>query len=167
MPKSKHQIPGRVRSACHPFHQGVVGDLINVPPFSYSEALQMSFRKEVVPFRAAIPLPTRSKKVRYPLIREEHSRIKKTERCEIGKHGRTSAGRRRQLAGQRNRPKVGCQHGGASSVTRVLMVECSPGRSPVFLKDGNAERLFVRSGVTTLELTGNQAQEYIRQRFGR
>lgn len=51
--------------------------------------------------------------------------------------------------------------------TRVLMVECSPGRSPVFLKDGNAERLFVRSGVTTLELTGTQAQEYIRQRFGR
>jgi hypothetical protein len=49
---------------------------------------------------------------------------------------------------------------------RVLMVECSPGRSPVFLKDGNAERLFVRSGVTTLELTGSQAQEYIRQRFG-
>ena len=51
--------------------------------------------------------------------------------------------------------------------TRVLMVECSAGRSPVFLKDGNAERLFVRSGVTTLELTGSQAQEYIRQRFGR
>jgi hypothetical protein len=49
--------------------------------------------------------------------------------------------------------------------TRVLIVECAPGRAPVFLKDGNAERFFVRSGVTTHELTGGQAQEYIRQRF--
>jgi hypothetical protein len=48
---------------------------------------------------------------------------------------------------------------------RVLVVDCAPGRSPVFLKDGNAERLFVRSGVTTLELVGKDAQEYIKQRF--
>jgi hypothetical protein len=50
--------------------------------------------------------------------------------------------------------------------TRVLVVECAPGRSPVFVKDGAEQRFYVRSGVTTLELAGTQAQEFIRQRFG-
>jgi len=51
--------------------------------------------------------------------------------------------------------------------TRVLVVDCEPGRSPVFLKDGNQERFFVRHGTTTAELMGNDVQAYIRQRFGR
>lgn len=48
---------------------------------------------------------------------------------------------------------------------RVLTVECSPGRSPVFVKDGQAQRFYVRSGVTTLELSGQDAQTFIKQRF--
>lgn len=47
---------------------------------------------------------------------------------------------------------------------RVLVVECAEGRSPVFVKDGQIERFYVRSGVTTLELPGSQAQAYIAQR---
>jgi hypothetical protein len=33
-----------------------------------------------------------------------------------------------------------------------------------FVKDGLLERFYVRSGVTTLELPGSPAQEYIAQR---
>lgn len=48
---------------------------------------------------------------------------------------------------------------------RVLIVECTPGRSPVFLKDGSHEKFFVRNGAATSELTGEQMQTYIRDRF--
>ena len=48
---------------------------------------------------------------------------------------------------------------------RVLVVECSTSPSPVFVKDGHAERFFVRYGPSTQELTGSTAQEYIKQRF--
>lgn len=48
---------------------------------------------------------------------------------------------------------------------RVLVVDCMPGRSPVFVKDGKEERFFVRSGASTTELAGAKAQEYISQRF--
>jgi hypothetical protein len=48
---------------------------------------------------------------------------------------------------------------------RVLVVECSRSPSPVFIKDGSAEKFFVRYGPSTQELTGNTAQEYINQRF--
>ncbi|WP_419608503.1 helix-turn-helix domain-containing protein, partial [Thiolapillus sp.] len=48
---------------------------------------------------------------------------------------------------------------------RVLTVECLPGKSPVFVKDGNVERFYVRTGAATSELTGGQAQEYIKKRF--
>jgi predicted HTH transcriptional regulator len=37
---------------------------------------------------------------------------------------------------------------------RVLVVDCLPGRSPVFVKDGNIERLFVRTGPATVEVSG-------------
>jgi predicted HTH transcriptional regulator len=53
------------------------------------------------------------------------------------------------------------EHDGA----RVLVVECSRSQSPVFVKDGVAERFFVRYGPSTQELTGATAQEYIKQRF--
>lgn len=52
------------------------------------------------------------------------------------------------------------------NVSRVMAVECLKGKSPLFVKDGNAERFFVRTGAATSELTGGQAQEYIKQRFG-
>ena len=49
---------------------------------------------------------------------------------------------------------------------RALAVECKPAKGPVWVKDGNEERFFVRYGPSTQELTGAQAQEYIKQRFG-
>ena len=48
---------------------------------------------------------------------------------------------------------------------RVLAVECLPGKSPVFVKDGKVERFFVRTGAATTELQGGQAQEFIQKRF--
>ena len=46
-----------------------------------------------------------------------------------------------------------------------LVFECSPSRSPVYLKDGNTERFFVRTGAATTELTMSQARDYVRERF--
>lgn len=48
---------------------------------------------------------------------------------------------------------------------RVLAVECLPAKSPVFVKDGSVERFYVRTGASTTELTGGQAQEFIERRF--
>ena len=48
---------------------------------------------------------------------------------------------------------------------RVFSIECSPAKSAVFVKDGNTEKFFVRTGAATSELVGGQAQEYIKQRF--
>lgn len=49
---------------------------------------------------------------------------------------------------------------------RTLVVSCDAAKSPVFVKDGpGTERFFVRYGPSTQELTGGQAQEYIKQRF--
>jgi hypothetical protein len=49
---------------------------------------------------------------------------------------------------------------------RVMAVDCKPSRSPVFVKDGNTERFYTRTGAATIELTGQQMQAYIKQRFG-
>ncbi len=48
---------------------------------------------------------------------------------------------------------------------RVLVVECGPGRSPAYMRDGSVERFFVRTGAATTELSASQTQEFIRQRF--
>ncbi len=48
---------------------------------------------------------------------------------------------------------------------RVLVVECQPARSAVYLKEGNEERFYIRSVAATVELKGGQAQDYIAQRF--
>jgi hypothetical protein len=48
---------------------------------------------------------------------------------------------------------------------RVLTVECWESNKPVFVKDGNADRFYIRTGVSTLELTTAQAHEFIKQRF--
>lgn len=48
---------------------------------------------------------------------------------------------------------------------RVMVVECLPGKSPIFVKDGKVERFFVRTGAATTELQGSQAQEFIQKRF--
>ncbi|HEX6012791.1 MAG TPA: DUF262 domain-containing protein [Geminicoccaceae bacterium] len=48
---------------------------------------------------------------------------------------------------------------------RVVAVGCKPSRSAVFVKDGNTERFYARTGAATAELTGQQMQAYIKQRF--
>jgi predicted HTH transcriptional regulator len=48
---------------------------------------------------------------------------------------------------------------------RVLVVECQPSKSPVFVKDGNVERFYIRTGAATTELNASQIQQFIRQRF--
>jgi Uncharacterized conserved protein len=48
---------------------------------------------------------------------------------------------------------------------RVMVMECTPGRSPVFVKDGQTERFYVRTGAATTELSGRQTQEFISKRF--
>lgn len=48
---------------------------------------------------------------------------------------------------------------------RVMAVECWPAKSPVFVKDGNVERYFIRAGASTAELPAGQAQEHIKLRF--
>jgi hypothetical protein len=49
---------------------------------------------------------------------------------------------------------------------RVLMVRCEKGPKAAFVKDGNAQRFFVRGGNATTELQGASVPEYIKQRFG-
>jgi predicted HTH transcriptional regulator len=48
---------------------------------------------------------------------------------------------------------------------RVLVVVCEPAKTAVWLKDGTAQRFFVRYGPSTQELAGATALDYIRQRF--
>lgn len=48
---------------------------------------------------------------------------------------------------------------------RVLLVECQRCRAPVYVKDGNMEHFFIRTGAATSELTGSRMQEFIKQRF--
>jgi hypothetical protein len=50
--------------------------------------------------------------------------------------------------------------------SRVLVLECTPAKVPVFLRDGQVERFFVRTGPSTTELTASQTQQFIKQRFG-
>lgn len=48
---------------------------------------------------------------------------------------------------------------------RVMVVKCSKSPTPVFLKDGEFERFYIRTGPSTTELSASQTQEYIQQRF--
>lgn len=49
--------------------------------------------------------------------------------------------------------------------TRVLIVECDRGRSPVYVKDGNQDRFYMRTGAATTELTGRRLTEYVANHF--
>jgi len=49
--------------------------------------------------------------------------------------------------------------------TRVMVIKCGKAPVAVFVKDGNLERFYIRTGPSTTELTASQTQEYIRQRF--
>lgn len=48
---------------------------------------------------------------------------------------------------------------------RVMVVHCRRSPVPIFVKDGNLERFYVRTGPSTIELSASQTQEYIKQRF--
>ena len=51
--------------------------------------------------------------------------------------------------------------------SRVLVVNCQRSPTAVYVKDGNIQRFYVRTGPATTELTGSDLVEYINQRFGR
>jgi hypothetical protein len=48
---------------------------------------------------------------------------------------------------------------------RVLVVDCRKSAKPIFVKEGEAEYFFIRTGPSTTELTPSQTQDYIRQRW--
>ena len=48
---------------------------------------------------------------------------------------------------------------------RVMVVKCHKSPTAVFVKDGDIERFFVRTGPATSELSASQTQEYIKYRF--
>lgn len=48
---------------------------------------------------------------------------------------------------------------------RVFVIRCERARTPVYLKVGDKESFYVRTGASTTELTISQAQEYIRQHW--
>ena len=48
---------------------------------------------------------------------------------------------------------------------RVLVVDCGRSSTPVYLKDGNREIFYVRTGPATNELSVSESIEYVNQRF--
>lgn len=48
---------------------------------------------------------------------------------------------------------------------RVMMIKCSPSDAPAYLTFGGKEEFFVRSGASSIELTGREMVGYIRNRF--
>ena len=48
---------------------------------------------------------------------------------------------------------------------RVMVVNCRQSPTPVFLKDHDTGRFYIRTGPSTTELSASQTQEYIKQRF--
>lgn len=47
----------------------------------------------------------------------------------------------------------------------ILKVDCQKSKSAVWLKDGNDQRFFIRTGASTSELKGADIQKYIEKRF--
>ena len=48
---------------------------------------------------------------------------------------------------------------------RVVVVKCGRATASVFVKDGDVERFYIRTGPSTTELSASQTQEYIKQRY--
>lgn len=51
--------------------------------------------------------------------------------------------------------------------SRVLVVDCLRSQFPVFVKDDNTERFYIRTGPATTELQGSLMNDYIGRRFKR
>ena len=47
---------------------------------------------------------------------------------------------------------------------RVMIVACPRSASPVYVKDGDIERFYVRTGPSTTELSASQTQDYLAHR---
>lgn len=48
---------------------------------------------------------------------------------------------------------------------RALVVECKASTAPIYVKDGNTEHFYVRTGPSTSELSHSQTVAYIKQRY--
>jgi uncharacterized protein YaaQ len=48
---------------------------------------------------------------------------------------------------------------------KILVVDCLPSQSPIYLKDDKKEIFYIRTGASTVELKPSQIQEYIKNRF--
>ena len=48
---------------------------------------------------------------------------------------------------------------------RVMVVRCRKAPAAVFVKDGDTERFYVRTGPSTTELSASQTQRYLERRF--
>lgn len=48
---------------------------------------------------------------------------------------------------------------------RVMVVKCRRAPSPVFVKDGETERFYIRTGPSTTELSASQTQDYVKRKF--
>lgn len=49
--------------------------------------------------------------------------------------------------------------------SKVMIIKCDKGNSPVFTKDGDSDRFYIRTGPSTAELPPSQTQTYIKNRF--
>jgi hypothetical protein len=49
--------------------------------------------------------------------------------------------------------------------SRVMVINCRKSPTPIFLKDSDTERFYIRTGASTTELSASQTQEYLKQRF--
>ena len=48
---------------------------------------------------------------------------------------------------------------------RVMVVRCERSPEPIYLKDGNTNRFYVRTGPATEEMSVEEAVDYIKHRF--
>jgi ATP-dependent Lon protease len=48
---------------------------------------------------------------------------------------------------------------------RLLIVRCDPAKSPAYVKEGNAEYFYVRTGATTSEVPASKIHAFVEQRF--
>ena len=48
---------------------------------------------------------------------------------------------------------------------KIMVIECSKAKTPIFVKDGNIERFYIRTGPSTIGLSLSQTQEYIKQLY--
>lgn len=51
--------------------------------------------------------------------------------------------------------------------SRVMVLRCNRSATPVYTKDGDTEKFYIRTGPSTAELQPSQIQMYIQQRFRR